>query len=104
MLKKIGIIVGIISIIIVCVFVYFSKNRSIEQISPASSTKTISGTTFIESWATQKESEWDPNVMRVGQPVQTQTGVTVTISTNGPAVRAMTPNELKEFQKKIQGK
>lgn len=104
MLKKIGIIVTVIVIIAASIFVYSNKNRVNQQISPIIDIKTISGKTYIESGVIENGNEWDPNVMKIGQPIQSKTGVTITVSTNGPAVRAMNPEELKEFQKKIQGK
>ncbi len=104
MLKKIGVIIAILAIIITSLFVYLNKTKTTQKISPVIEMKTVSGTTYIESGSTQNENEWDPNVMRVGQPIKAQTGATITVSTNGPTVRSMTPEELAEFQKKIQGK
>jgi hypothetical protein len=82
MFRKLGIIVTVIAIIVICIYVYSNKNRTTQQIPLVSTMKTISGTTYIESGMTQSGSEWDPNVMRVGKPIQAGSGVTVTVSTN----------------------
>jgi hypothetical protein len=44
-------------------------------------------------------SWWDPTVMRTDPPINVWSGVTVTVTTNWPPVRAMTPEELDAFQK-----
>lgn len=95
-------IIILIVIVGIAIFVYFVKYRNSDLPLPINSPMTESGIVITNSWENVNVNNWDSQLMRTWATVVDNSGVSVTIITNWPEMRAMTPEEQFDFEKKIQ--
>lgn len=103
-MKKIGIVAIILIALFTGLYMYFSKDMYIDTGVSGKKHPTLSGSTDTENNTSQKDGDWNPKVMKTGTASDAGSGVTVTVTTNWPAGRSMTPAELKEFEKMMKKK
>ncbi len=93
-------IIILIVIVGIAVFFYFAKYKNNNKILPENNPITESRIIDKNTWATRNENNWDPTVIRTWATVVDSSGVSVTVITNWPDMRTMTPEEEIEFEKK----
>ncbi len=103
MQRKTLIIIGFILALFVGMFIYFSYPSTDIDISfwPKATTKHTSTGIVEETGSIQTGSEWNPKVMRT-ETITNDKDIKVEITTNGPPMREMTPEEKAAFDKKFQ--
>lgn len=107
MIKKIGIILFILLGIVIALYMAFFREKNIEILpTPSPQIAIKQDTTQILTGSEQEKIHISPTQTgtKTEDVIWSQTGITVSINTNGSPTRNMTPEELKIFQQKIQKK
>lgn len=109
MIKKISIALILLAIVASIIFVYFSKSRNTEILPAPQESPQIpvdKNAISTPSWSEQEIIEATP--IQTGSTIENitknQTGIIITTTTNWPATRTMTPEEIRSFRQKIQKK
>ena len=100
MIKKIGIILIILLITWVITFVYFTYNQSNKIVIQNNNISVSDNSQNISSVDTANKTINTP-LMQTWATINNGSGESITIITNWPTTRSMTPEERSEFQKKI---
>lgn len=109
MIKKIGIILFILLGIVIALYMAFFREKNIEILptpTPSPQIAVKQDTAKILTGSEQEKIHISPTQTgtKTEDVIWSQTGITVSINTNGSPTRNMTPEELKIFQQKIQKK